>query len=33
MLSEVSQRRQIYDLIHMWNLRNTTDEHRKGNKT
>ena len=28
MLSEISQRKISYDFTHMWNLRNTTDEHR-----
>ena len=28
MLSEISQRGQIHDFTHTWNLRNTTDEHR-----
>ena len=31
MISEINKsnrERQIYDFIHMWHLRNTTDEHR-----
>ena len=33
MLSKISQRKQIpYDFIHMWNLRNKTNEHRWGKK-
>ena len=27
MLSKISQRKIPYDFIHMWNLRNRTDEH------